>query len=237
MLDSWLEESDPSFRRQLAALATLPNSGQPKDSRTKTKTSTSLAVSTRSRTTINSTVSSNATEEVPQLTRSDSVNSSSDTSSLRTSLGGELAGYYLRSIEEDWEDGAIESPPSRAPSMTFEPVFPCAFRFLDCPHVFLSSDQWLAHSIVHFKGRSPPTRTSCCICNISFENSNGRVCWEARMDHVAQHHIAGHDLSYTRDFELYRWLWNRKLITDAERQQLTQGTDGAYTVSGRRMGR
>ena len=100
-------------------------------------------------------------------------------------------------------------------------LFECPFNFLFCPMEFSGLNEWINHSLSHFGRMDPPVLNRCCFCNAIFQDHNGVSCWAERMNHVALHHRLGHRLAHARpDFELYTYLWNKRLISDADYRDL-----------------
>lgn len=113
------------------------------------------------------------------------------------------------------------------------PVLQCPFPFLHCTRHYAmeNMDDWFEHSLSHFIRRVgrhtvpivPPTSTTCCFCEMVFEDPDGLACWMERMRHVAWHHHAGHSLAHARpDFKLFRFLWENRIIDNAEYRELSR---------------
>ena len=104
------------------------------------------------------------------------------------------------------------------------PVLECPFNLLKCFKHFSVFEDWVSHSLDHFNTASrfrrfvgPPTMNRCCFCDETFEDPNGKYCWQKRMMHVSHHHRLGHSLSTARpDFHLYDYLWHQGLINREE---------------------
>ncbi|KAL9123259.1 MAG: hypothetical protein Q9187_000167 [Circinaria calcarea] len=135
------------------------------------------------------------------------------TTSLSSSIGIRSLGVP-RLLES--HSGALVIPPIN-PRTQFE----CPFSFQFCLLIFTDFDEWFRHSLKHFHQAGPPTFSKCGFCDMQFRDTTGLECWKARMDHVALHHQLGAKLAHARpDFELFRYLWNRKLIDPAEYKSL-----------------
>ena len=99
----------------------------------------------------------------------------------------------------------------------------CPFNFLSCNELFSDIGEWFDHSIEHFGTAGAPHSSQCCFCDKQFSNPPSVSSWKQRMMHVAEHHINGCKLAHARpDFKLYIYLWNRRLISDADYQELKE---------------
>ena len=95
----------------------------------------------------------------------------------------------------------------------------CPFNVLLCYRAFSKTEDWIEHSMTHFGEVGPPKSNRCCFCAALFESSSDIRSWRDRMNHVAFHHQMGCRLSDARpDFELCTYMWNKRLITEAEYQ-------------------
>lgn len=196
---------DSRLPQQLASQSTLPVAGRrthdyhgpPPRSR-----GTSLLLSGSDRT------RDCATQDLAALTRASSLTSSE---SIPTSM----AARHLDSVplfEQD-QSGALVLGPNRRPS-----VLECPFNLLSCLEDFADSNywEWIRHSLTHFGNVQPPTSNRCCFCDEVFKSNDGIQSWQDRMNHVLVHHRLGHSLSCARpDFQLYTYLWNKHVISDA----------------------
>jgi hypothetical protein len=152
---------------------------------------------------------------------------------VASSIGGR-ALQCQRLLELD-SQGALQIPPLRHPA-----VFECPFNFLNCLMTFTSFSEWLRHSQTHFGKVEPPTRNKCCFCDRTFAAPKGKASWREKLEHVQLHHQLGHRLAHARpDFELYLYLWQKRVIDDVQYRALLgessrataeRGTPGAYTV-------
>ena len=150
-------------------------------------------------------------ESLAGLTTSTSTRS---TRSITTFIGARALGRG-RLLEPDVE-GALQVVPSRNGS-----ILECPFNFLECFLIFPSHNDWLEHSLTHFRDIPPPTTNKCAFCEQEFTATTGRKSWEDRMDHVALHHQLGHKLAHSRnDLALIRYLWNHRIMADAEYREL-----------------
>ena len=138
--------------------------------------------------------------------------------SLSSSVGERQLNNNQRIL--DLEDEALVIAPLRYPR-----VLECPFNLLLCCLTFSNVEDWIAHSLQHFRFPAgpeigPPPFNSCCFCDEEFY-SEPYQSWKARMHHVALHHQLGHKLSHARpDFDLLRYLWEKRLISDSEYRAL-----------------
>lgn len=148
------------------------------------------------------------TQDLAALTRASSLRSSESTP---TSMGVRyLDGISL--LEQD-QSGALVVGPNRRLR-----VLECPFNLLFCFKDFADTNytEWVLHSLTHFDNVDPPKLNKCCFCEAVFESDDGVLSWQDRMNHVFLHHRLGHSLSCARpDFQLYTYLWNKHVITDA----------------------
>ena len=143
------------------------------------------------------------------------ASSASSAPSVSSSLGERYLGP-ARVLEHDHQ-GALHIPPLR-----HRVVFECPFNFLHCHFRFESFPEWLAHSLTHFERVSPPEKNNCCFCDDKFERSkDGMRSWTEKMQHTALHYQLGHRLAHARpDFNLYKYLWSKRLIETANYKAL-----------------
>lgn len=150
-----------------------------------------------------------ATQDLAALTRASSLNSSA-------SIATSMAVRYLDTVpilEQD-QSGALVAGPNRRPR-----ILECPFNLLYCLEDFAASNyrEWILHSLTHFGNVNPPRLNKCCFCEVVFASHDGVQSWHERMDHVSLHHRHGHALACARpDFQLYTYLWNNRVINDAE---------------------
>ena len=97
----------------------------------------------------------------------------------------------------------------------------CPFNLLFCLKTFAKLEDWVKHSMTHFGRAGPPDSSRCCFCDATFQSSPEVSSWAQRMTHVAYHHQLNERLAHARpDFELYTYLWNKHLISDADYRDL-----------------
>ncbi len=126
---------------------------------------------------------------------------------------------------------ALVLPPFNGPR-----ILECPFNLLFfCQMAFSDADDWIAHSLEHFRNSDPPTSNACCFCDKTFQHPCGAESWRQRMQHIAWHHGHGCKLAHARpDFELITYLFNEKLISNADYKELKGNSHGrvraaAYT--------
>ena len=212
MQDYLDNEADPSLPRRLASQSILPNSsqyqvpnyhGMPRGS---TRTSMLLSGSTRTRGSLST------SQDLPALT---TPSSRSTAGSVASSMGMRaLANQRILDVS-DADGGALVLP------QVIEPL-ECPFNFLLCSYAFTSFEDWFRHSLSHFRHVGPPKANQCCFCDMPFNSLNGLRSWQDRMEHIAYvHHQHGHRLAHARpDFQLYKYLWDQRLISDADYRDL-----------------
>ena len=98
--------------------------------------------------------------------------------------------------------------------------FECPFILLGCRRYFINEQDWVQHSLSHFKSTDrvvgPPTRNVCCFCDENFHSHDALESWLMRMEHIRVHHLLGHRLEDARpDLELFGYLYQHKLIDDS----------------------
>ncbi|KAF2231803.1 hypothetical protein EV356DRAFT_437326, partial [Viridothelium virens] len=141
-------------------------------------------------------------------------------SSVYTDDAGRVTGYSSAIHEADYEDVLrydIFQP--RAPR------FPCCFYFLSCPYWSYNINDWKTHCRSHLHWNLPPSKVQCPYCDAlgSQRFTNGAEAWEARMHHIADHHIRGARVEQARpDFGLFNYLWQVRVISNAQLHELRQ---------------
>lgn len=107
-----------------------------------------------------------------------------------------------------------------------EPTYPCPFNFLHCTEAFSNCEQWMTHSLSHFRGMSPPKRVVCPLenCqNLDEVFQTGEEAWTRFMGHMALHHQRGEGLQHStkeKSQHLFQYLHNLRVIGDADLQEL-----------------
>ncbi|KAL9596164.1 MAG: hypothetical protein Q9219_005984 [cf. Caloplaca sp. 3 TL-2023] len=198
---------DSRLPQQLAQQSTLPNAarhhGHDHHGSLPQSNGTSLLLSGGDHT------RDSATQDLAALTRASSLRSSA---SIATSMGARHLDT-VPLLEQD-QGGALVAGPNRRSR-----ILECPFNLLFCDECFADSNyrEWILHSLTHFHGVEPPRLNKCCFCERTFASEDGIRSWHERMDHVFLHHRLGHSLSCARpDFQLYRYLWNKRVISDAD---------------------
>ncbi|KKY22465.1 hypothetical protein UCDDS831_g03630 [Diplodia seriata] len=134
-------------------------------------------------------------------------------SSVDTEYGKIVQGVRL--LEPD-ADGVLVQPQAST-----TPVYECTFNFLGCRFWTPDEADWRLHNLSHFHGNAPPRSVTCPLCDWGFEGTDGGAAWEARMSHLAAHVRMGATLATSRpDFKLFRYLWQKRIIDDAEYKEL-----------------
>lgn len=209
-LETYLQDpSDPRLPLHLASRSTLPGSsryriegyhGAPRDDN---RTSMMVSGSDRTRDSL--------TQSLAALT---SASTRSTSESTPTSVGAR--GTEPRHLLEVGPGNVLTIPPLQGQS-----ILECPFNFLNCLMTFSNWDDWVFHSLKHFGNIGPSASNSCCFCDETFEFSNRTQSWRERMQHIALHHRLGHRLASARpSFQLYEYLWRKKLISTADYKDL-----------------
>jgi hypothetical protein len=146
--------------------------------------------------------------------------------SISTGLASHFTGVPL--LEDN--NGVLEL--QRAQHRT--PVFECAFWFLDCAYISHNRDEWLVHCESHFRGEEPPRSVQCPLCDWRLACDDGWTAWSLRMQHLVQEHtMLGHTLRTARpDFDLFHYLWRRRLIDDQDLKELNGGNHNLHHPPG-----
>lgn len=217
-LTTWVRDSSRGFNDWIAARCSLPEDGDidPIDSMSQSQRSTgprsSLAVHVRSLPSTR-TLSSTGSNVVPGLTRSTSAASSA--ASIDTDLASFLDATRL--LEDDG-DGNLVVPNTRRPDCDYT----CIFHAIDCIETFECFEQWKTHCLSHFRGKPIPQQGRCSLCDFSTESVQPGAAWHRLLHHIAIRHFEnGETLATSRpDFELYRHLFNHRIITFAQFKSL-----------------
>ena len=183
-------------------------------------------------------------ETLPPLTRGPSVASNdSRTSSISgpplsavTGLASFYSTHPLLEESESNPDVLLLPARLRPPS-----DYVCTFHFLNCMETFEAPgvDVYKCHVMSHFRGHPPPPTAKCPLCDACFYNPSfeekdrsggpSRVAaeadgtaWDEMLTHLAGAHFGqGERLKTARpDFDLYTWMWRRRLISDARYKSL-----------------
>ena len=154
---------------------------------------------------------------LPALT----IATSRTTSSVASSMGIRALEDHQRILEQD-HGGVLV-----VPQLLGQRILECPFNLVFlCPLTFSDEKDWIEHSLKHFMTErrvmvDPPTSNSCCFCDKQFYSPTPCQSWGERMRHVCLHHCLGHHLGHARpDFALFKYLFNNRLISDAEYRDL-----------------
>ncbi|KAF2233214.1 hypothetical protein EV356DRAFT_210585 [Viridothelium virens] len=143
-------------------------------------------------------------------------------SSVCTDDAGRVRGYSSAILEAD-DEGALRQDISHQPRA---PWYPCCFYFLRCPYWSYNMDEWETHCRSHLHRNPPPSKVQCPYCDDlgSQRFANGEEAWEARMHHIANHHIQeGARVEHARpDFGLFYYLWQVRVISNAQLHELRE---------------
>jgi len=167
---------------------------------------TSLAVWSES-----SVASTTASAAIPPLTRGNSDASSAG--SADTDLASALDGMNL--LES--HDGVLEVPDTYRSLADLI----CPFQVLDCEESFSNIRLFKTHVFSHFRGQPCPKQARCFLCEESFdqtEQDDPARAWNEMLSHLANDHFRhGQRLATVRtDFDLMRWMYARRIVTDAQ---------------------
>ncbi|KAI4240413.1 MAG: hypothetical protein L6R40_005124 [Gallowayella cf. fulva] len=201
------DDEDSRLARQLARQSTLP---EPNPYRThdyqdppSRSDGTSMLLSAGDHT------RDSMTQDLAALTTAPSLDTP-------TSVSSAMAARHLDDVAllELDQAGALVGGHSRRAR-----ILECPFNLLYCFEEFAETNyqEWIIHSLTHFRQHAPPTCNKCAFCEAVFPSWDGLQSWQVRMHHTFQHHQQGHSLACARpDFQLYTYLWNHRLISDAD---------------------
>jgi hypothetical protein len=171
---------------------------------------------------------SSFTESMPSLSSGSSARSDS---SLRSSATGVAVrpgpfdddGYHVGSTGSTGSDVQIDD--SSNPVSKGSKGVSCLFGFLNCHDTFTDVEWWNEHCKSHFKGKAPPRELRCPYSSCAWATSrkDGEDAWEQRREHFDQEHdvlSTSEGLCEKPDKPLFKYLWDMKIITDAELQEL-----------------
>lgn len=113
-------------------------------------------------------------------------------------------------------DGHVVEPSTISP-----PTLTCRFWFLNCPYASNNELEWREHNLAHLRGHVPPLSMTCPLCDMTFNIPDPNVSWAANMSHLVQHFKIGDTLSSAPpEYVLVRHLWSKRIISDADYQEL-----------------
>ena len=120
--------------------------------------------------------------------------------------------------------GALQLVPdgeSIEPSTVPPPTLTCRFWFLNCSYASNNEAEWREHNLAHFRGNVPPLSLTCPLCDMTFNIPDPNVSWAANMSHLVQHFKIGDSMaSAVPEYVLVRHLWAKRIISDADYQEL-----------------
>ncbi|KAK8199481.1 uncharacterized protein BKA78DRAFT_8318 [Phyllosticta capitalensis] len=146
-------------------------------------------------------------------------------------------GEHLIGEPDSLEDTPYRGERTQASGSITPVYFQCAFEFMGCPYVVTQSNEreWKKHVLSHFLNHKPPRHVACPFpgCDWGWEDEDDSRSWDIRMNHVAAHHRAGQRLERSpeaRNFDsnLIRYLWQKRIISDAEYEDLAMGKKLPY---------
>ncbi|KAL1851589.1 hypothetical protein Plec18167_002710 [Paecilomyces lecythidis] len=128
--------------------------------------------------------------------------------SIETRMAPEMEAARL--LEDDGT-GVLVAPSGSQSRL----VYHCLFHILGCEEELDDIEQWKVHILSHFRTHPPPDTVRCPICRRTFENP---CAWDSMLDHIVEvHYQNGQTLvMYRPDFELMRYLYRLKIITQAQ---------------------
>ena len=168
---------------------------------------------------------SNFTRSVPSLS---SGSSSASDSSLRISAASGAVRPGLFDDEESYVSSTrsnVQTDNASNPVEQQPKGVACLFGFLNCRETFTNVDMWNLHCKSHFKGKAPPKQLRCPYPSCVWSNSreDDVDAWDQRWEHIDQEHDVlsrGGVLCEEPNVQLFQHLWNARIITEAELQEL-----------------
>ena len=92
--------------------------------------------------------------------------------------------------------------------------------------IFFNMKDWVKHSLTHFSNVESSDSNHCCFCDVQFSFLSEIFDWARRMKHVVCHHRLDDKLAHARsNFKLYTYLWNNRLIINAEYRDLKENNE------------
>lgn len=136
------------------------------------------------------------------------------TATSRSSISTDRADSFLQSLLENDEAVDSQQPETR---------LPCCYAFLSCTYSG-PLDEWDRHCQSHWRGQLP--RTVCCPFDCPWVSTDGEGAraWKSRLTHISRVHKRSTEVMSDgrRDPALLRQLWNARIITDAELQEIRE---------------
>lgn len=163
--------------------------------------------------------------QIPSLDRSFTT-VSSEPSCTNTDQKSEI----YRILQSVISDDRLERSGNTARTRPTVVIYQCVFKFLGCIDGFHDEEDWKTHSQSHFRTHAPPQFAQCSMCD--WKVSGCSEAWALRMVHVADHYSNGQRLEapYRPDAELYKHLFNKRLVTGVQYQELIQNNDCDLTL-------
>jgi len=99
-------------------------------------------------------------------------------------------------------------------------ILPCIFsKEANCPVLFHRENvqDWYSHSLTHYtyRGAGPPNHALCIFCDTVFDSADPLVCWQNRMQHIANHLLDDADPRKKRpDFRVAKDMLEKGCITE-----------------------
>ncbi len=152
--------------------------------------------------------------DLSTLTRASSVATMKSESSLLSVRQLKILNSRLLLIEKE-SDVLVDNRASAQDNLE------CSFNLLFCFKIFFNMKDWVEHSLTHFSNVESSDSNHCCFCDVQFSFLSEIFDWARRMKHVVCHHRLDDKLAHARsNFELYTYLWNNRLIINAEYRDL-----------------
>ena len=148
-------------------------------------------------------------DDLPALTRSSSASSSEDDAS--TNIEEPLIANRRLLVED--AAGILVTRPRPGPPLRLQ----CPFTNSGCFQIYTQLDDWISHSLIHFKGCDPPKINHCIFCDWMCTDQSGHQSWAYFMNHLAFHYECGYTLSHARpNFQLSSYMSDAALVDDVD---------------------
>lgn len=121
---------------------------------------------------------------------------------------------------------------TQAQTQTYNYNYTCLFHILNCHETFTNPEGWKTHVLSHFQGHEPPSTARCPFCLSTFPTTTPHThvytrAWDALLAHIdIAHYRHDHALSLANtrpDFELLRYLYNRRIISEEQLKAVQLG--------------
>jgi hypothetical protein len=158
---------------------------------------------------------SDASDLVPALVSEGAQSMSTSTDSVNTGLASVLGGVNLL---DEVDEGILVAPATTVP----DTYYVCIFHLLDCQVAFHDVETWRIHMLSHFRGHASPTKAQCPYCPWKTSHAKRDEAWNRMLTHVSTSHSlkAGSVEQARPDFDLFKFLWNRRIISDVQYRTL-----------------